>query len=50
MNNIKVYSLTNEYVELIVNGDLIKTAYTVNGDGRYIATIESGAYFLDTLN
>lgn len=47
---IKLYSLTNEYAELIVNGDLIKADYTINGNGRYIVTIPSGSYFLDQLN
>jgi hypothetical protein len=48
--NIKVWTVTNEYCELIVNGDLIKTTYTLNGNGRKIVTIASGSYFLDTLN
>lgn len=48
--SIKLHTLTNEYAALIINGEIVKTEYTVNGDGRYMVQIANGAYFIDQLN
>lgn len=46
---MKLFTLTNEYVEIIINNKLIKVDLEYIGN-KQVITIDNKSYFVNTLN